>query len=428
MTCSSNRDISDGRKEPCAGRRRFLAQTGGAILCGVAGTAAAKATSDPQPPDAVERQRTSAPRVRVFLCGDVMTGRGIDQILQHPGDPRIFEGYVRSAREYVAIAEQASGPVPRAVDPAYVWGDALAELERARLDARIVNLETAVTDSGDPWPGKGIHYRMHPANVSCLTAAQLDCCTLANNHVLDWGYAGLRQTLETLRGAGLRMAGAGRDSAEATAPAVIDVSGGRRVLVFAYASPSAGVPTDWAARPHRPGLNVLDEAAPGAVERVAREVGLWRRPGDLVVASLHWGGNWGYEVPAEQRTLAHRLIDDAGVDVIHGHSSHHPRPIEVHSNKLILYGCGDFINDYEGIAGHEAFRPELGLMYLPEFDSMTGQLTRLQLVATRIRRLRVERAATEDASWLQERLNREARAFGTRIEAQPGGRYQLQWT
>jgi len=382
---------------------------------------------DSQSPDAVEK-RTSVPRIRVFLCGDVMTGRGIDQILQHPGDPRIFEGYVRTAGQYVAIAEQASGPIPRAVDPAYVWGDALAVLERARPDARIVNLETAVTDSGDPWPGKGIHYRMHPANVSCLTAAKPDCCTLANNHVLDWGYAGLRQTLETLRTAGVRTAGAGRDSAEAAAPAVIEVSGGRRVLVFAFGSPSAGVTTGWAARSHRPGLNLLDESAPGAVERVTRAVGEWRRPGDLVVASLHWGGNWGYEVPAEQRTLAHRLIDDAGVDVIHGHSSHHPRPIEVHRNKLVLYGCGDFINDYEGIAGYEAFRPELGLMYLPEFDSITGQLTRLPLVATRIRRFRVERASTEDAGWLQDRLNREARAFGTRIEAQPGGDYQLQWT
>jgi len=428
MTTSNARDLPDGRVDQHVDRRRFLARTGGAILCGVAGAVVASAATGQRSSGAVERQRTSAPRVRLFLCGDVMTGRGIDQILRHPGDPRIFEGYVRSAGDYVAIAEQASGPIPRAVDPAYIWGDALAELERAPPDARIVNLETAVTDVGEPWPGKGIHYRMHPANVPCLAAAKLDCCTLANNHMLDWGYEGLQRTLETLRAAGMRTAGAGRDLAEAAAPAVIDVSGGGRVLVFAYGSPSSGVTMKWAARSHRRGLNVLDECAPGAVERVAREVGEWKRPGDLVVVSLHWGSNWGYEVPAEQRALAHRLIDDAAVDLIHGHSSHHPRPIEVHRNKLVLYGCGDFINDYEGITGYEVFRPELGLMYLPEFDSRTGQLTRLLLVATRTHRFRVERASVEDASWLQDRLNREARAFGTRIEPQPGGVYQLQWT
>ena len=80
--------------------------------------------------------------------------------------------------------------------------DALAELERARLDARIVNLETAVTTVGDAWPGKGVHYRMHPENVSCLTGARIDCCTLANNHVVDWGYGGLADTLAALHRAG----------------------------------------------------------------------------------------------------------------------------------------------------------------------------------------------------------------------------------
>lgn len=114
-----------------------------------------------------------------------MTGRGIDQILPHPVDPRLYEPWVTDAREYVGLAERANGPVPRPVDFAYVWGDALAELDAAAPDLRIVNLETAVTRNDEPWLGKGINYRMHPENVACLAAARLDCCTLANNHVLD---------------------------------------------------------------------------------------------------------------------------------------------------------------------------------------------------------------------------------------------------
>lgn len=131
--------------------------------------------------------------VTLFLCGDVMTGRGIDQILPHPAEPHLYEPYMRSALGYLEIAEQATGQIERPADFAYIWGDALGELERARPEARIVNLETAVTVAEDAWPDKGINYRMNPANVRCLLAAGIDCCVLANNHVLDWATAGSRK-------------------------------------------------------------------------------------------------------------------------------------------------------------------------------------------------------------------------------------------
>lgn len=73
-----------------------------------------------------------------------------------------------------------------------------------------------------------------------------------------------------------------------------------------------------------------------------------RRPGDRVVLSLHWCGNWGYEIAREHRDFAHAVIDEAGIDLLHGHSSHHPMGIELYHGKAILYGCGDFLNDYEG--------------------------------------------------------------------------------
>jgi len=94
--------------------------------------------------------------ITLFLCGDVMTGRGIDQILPYPSDPRIYEPYMTSAQGYVKIAEEASGPIPKPVDFAYIWGDALEELRRADPDVRIINLETAVTNSAEFWAGKGL--------------------------------------------------------------------------------------------------------------------------------------------------------------------------------------------------------------------------------------------------------------------------------
>src|SRR5919201_6496684 len=72
-----------------------------------------------------------------------------------------------------------TGPIPKPAEPAYVWGAALATLQEASPDLRVVNLETSITRSCEFVP-KGINYKMSPQNIACLTAAQVDCCVLAN--------------------------------------------------------------------------------------------------------------------------------------------------------------------------------------------------------------------------------------------------------
>jgi poly-gamma-glutamate synthesis protein (capsule biosynthesis protein) len=365
--------------------------------------------------------------VTLFLCGDVMTGRGIDQVLATPSDPILYEPWIKDARRYVRLAEDAIGPIPAPVSAAYVWGDALAELERAAPAVRIVNLETAVTTSDTPWPAKGIHYRMHPANVPVLTAARVDCCVLANNHVADWGMAGLEETLNVLHRAGMRTAGAGGDLQEARNPAVLEAEGGRRILVIAMGSVTSGIPKRWQATEERPGVFLLPEPPEAVVPRVAEALERTRRPGDLVVASVHWGDNWGDRIPAEQKSLARRLIDEAGVAVVHGHSSHHAKGIEVYRGRLVLYGCGDFLTDYEGIGGHEEHRGDLALAYLPAVDPETGELQALDLVPFVSRHFRLERAPNEDAHWLADRLTSVSQPLGTRARPTRDGRLRLRW-
>lgn len=354
--------------------------------------------------------------VKLFLGGDLMTGRGIDQILPQPSDPRLFESYVTRATTYLELAEAANGPIPRPVDAGYPWGDALTELAQAVPDARIVNLETAITRSDDYWPQKGVNYRMHPANIGCLTAAEIDCCVLANNHVLDWGHAGLEETLAALEGAGLRSAGAGRDIAAAAAPAVLDIAGKGRVLVFAFGSPTSGIPPSWAATRSRAGINLLDDFSQQVVDEIARAIQSMRRPRDIVLASIHWGGNWGYDIADEYRVFAHRLIDDAGVDLIHGHSSHHAKGIEVYRGRPVLYGCGDLLNDYEGIRGHENYRGDLVLMYFVTMDLASGRLMDLEMTPLQIRQFRLNYPMDNDVEWLQDRLDRECARFGHSID------------
>jgi poly-gamma-glutamate synthesis protein (capsule biosynthesis protein) len=412
-------------------RRRFFDRAGRLLLGGVAaatvpGTAAAVSNRTGKVTQATEKSEAGAQGMTLFLCGDIMTGRGIDQVLPHPGDPVLHEGYATSALDYVTLAERANGPIPRPAEFAYVWGDALTEWARIAPDLRIVNLETAVTTRDDWQRGKGIHYRMNPANVPCLTAAGIDCCVLANNHVLDWGYAGLADTLETLRRAGLQSAGAGRDKAEAAAPAVLTTAKGR-VLVFSFGAQSSGIPPDWAAAAGLPGVNLLADFSPATLRRVAAQVKVVKRPADVVVASIHWGGNWGYAVPEAHQRFAHGLIDLCGVDVVHGHSSHHPLGIEVYRGRPILYGCGDFLNDYEGIAGYEAYRGDLSLMYFLTVDAASGRLLRLWMIPMQTRRFRLHRPSAEDTRWLREVLDREGRRLGSRVEAGPGGSLTLRW-
>jgi poly-gamma-glutamate synthesis protein (capsule biosynthesis protein) len=364
--------------------------------------------------------------VSLFLCGDVMTGRGIDQVLPYPSDPRLYEPHMSSAADYVTLAEAVNGPIPRRAPFSYVWGDALEELAGRQPAVRIINLETAVTTSED-YLAKGINYRMSPRNFPCITAVGIDCCVLANNHVLDWGEQGLLHTLDTIKTSGSKSVGAGRNLHEAAAPAVFPLPGGGRVIVFAFGSTSSGIPHGWSATGRRPGVNLLRDLAPEALGQIAQQVRAVRKPGDIVVASIHWGGNWGYDIPRSQVEFAHGLVDEAGVDIVHGHSSHHAKAIEVHDGKPILYGCGDFLNDYEGIRGYEEFRDDLGIMYFADIDVGRGTLVELSMVPLKIRNFRLNRAIPADAAWLGQTLTREGERFKTRVIPDNGRALKLAW-
>jgi len=146
-----------------------------------------------------------------------------------------------------------------------------------------------------------------------------------------------------------------------------------------------------------------------------------------VVASIHWGGNWGYAILHEEMEFAHNLIDLAAVDVVHGHSSHHAKGIEVYHGKAVLYGCGDFINDYEGIGGYEQFRGDLDLMYFVQMDPNTATLAGLRMRPTRMERFRVNRALQADTLWLRDMLNREGIRFGTTVEMEEDSSLILRW-
>jgi poly-gamma-glutamate synthesis protein (capsule biosynthesis protein) len=348
----------------------------------------------------------------IFLTGDVMTGRAVDQLLPHSGDPTLCESVVTDARTYIRLAEQTNGPIPSPVDYAWPWGDALSIVEQFAPDVRILNLETSITSRGEFAPAKAVHYRMHPRNVRCLTVIRPDVCALANNHILDFGYEGLTDTLQALRDAGIHTAGAGLALGEAERPVAVGC-----VVVASCGTGSSGIPRDWAATGHRPGVAYVPDMSDREASAVAERVLALKGPGDIAVVSVHWGSNWGYDVDSDQIRFAHKLIDE-GVDVVHGHSSHHPRPLEVYRGKLVMYGCGDTIDDYEGIGIFAAFRHELRLLY---FASVEPGGIILHMVPMRMRRMRLERAPDDDAEWLRVTVEQMSERFGTRVDRAADG-------
>jgi hypothetical protein len=175
----------------------------------------------------------------------------------------------------------------------------------------VINLETSITRSRAFAPGKAVHYRMSPGNLPCAAAARPDACALANNHALDFGHRGLADTLDALSGAGLQAAGAGRDAGEARRPVAVPVPGGGRMVIFSYGTGSGGIPADWAAAPGRPGIDYLPDLSDATADEVTGRARAAKRPGDVVVVSIHWGSNWGYGADPDQVRFARRLVDGA---------------------------------------------------------------------------------------------------------------------
>lgn len=368
----------------------------------------------------------SSNATRLFLVGDVMLGRGVDQILKFHCEPILYEGYITDARDYVKLAVEKNGPLPTDRTVEYIWGDALQVLDRFQPDVRMINLETAVTINSESWPGKGIHYRMHPKNVDVLQVAKLDCIVLANNHVLDWHYEGLKETLDSLQSAQLTTVGAGKTAEEAEKPAIFTLANNRRVIVFAFGHSSSGVPQAWRATATKPGVNYIEITNLKEISDLAEKIRSIKREGDVVVVSIHWGSNWDFDLESGQQRFAQKLIDEAGVDLIYGHSSHHVKGVEIYKGKLIIYGCGDFLSDYEGINGIGSmlgggFRDDVSFMYFPDLDAHSGRLLQLYMIPMRLKHIQVRHAKEQkDLDWLFNTMKRECQKFGTEIEKAEG--------
>jgi len=309
----------------------------------------------------------------IALAGDVMLGRGVAETIA-------LQGF------------------------AHPWGNLLPRLWEP--DLFLINLECALTSETQEWGDpsvKPFHFRADPSAVRTLRLARVDCATIANNHIADFGTAGLLETVRTLDAAGIAHAGAGSRQTAAQAPARL-LARQWRIAVVAFADQ----PPEWAAGPETAGLNYtpISTYPPqfAAIERALAEA---RTGADFVVFSAHWGPNMRSRPTALFRAFARRVVD-AGADIFWGHSAHVPQGIEVRNRKLILYDTGDFVDDY---AVDRALRNDLSALFLVRVG--TSGVEQLDLLPVQIGGCQVNLAEGQDRAWTLNRIARLSEEMGT---------------
>lgn len=314
---------------------------------------------------------------QIALTGDVMLGRLVDQYV------------IRNA----------------GMGPDTIWGDVLPLMSAA--DRRLINLECVISARGEEWRPhtKAFHFRAHPRAVDFLGAAKIDCVTLANNHVLDYGVEALLDCLNLLDQAGIKRTGAGRNLAAALEPAFIDIPGGRLAVVALTDNEP-----EWEATERSFGVNHVTYSDRGLGEpywsRLTQVFSYARRRADLVVVSAHVGPNWG--VPSTAMKVLARQLIELGADLYWGHSNHTPQGIEIYKGKAILYSTGDFVDDY---MVDQAERNDLSFLFV--LDVEHNRVARIRLHPVRIEKFRVRLATGSEEAFLQKTMQAKCAVFGT---------------
>ncbi|MCC6069489.1 CapA family protein [Massilia sp. GCM10020059] len=319
--------------------------------------------------------QAARPPVRVVFGGDVMLGRTVAAWIRRFGPHYPLKGVARQLRD---------------------------------ADLAVVNLECAITESLQRWKGepKAFYFGAPLAAVNALSDAGIDLVSLANNHILDYEFEGLADTLWQLHAQGIANAGAGADIGEALAPAVIERKGSRFAMV-AMCDHQA----DFAATPDRPGMAYIDFADESeALDLIEKVLAPVRNAGaDWPILSLHWGPNMVPEPSPLFRRIAHAAIE-MGWKILFGHSAHIFQGIEFYRGCPILYAAGDLVDDY---AVDPVLRNDHQLLYDMEIDN--GAVQRILLHPVFIGDCQARPATGAQFDFIARRITALSDAMGTKV-------------
>jgi poly-gamma-glutamate synthesis protein (capsule biosynthesis protein) len=300
------------------------------------------------------------------------------------------------------------------VAPEDLWATEIREICRG-CDLVVCNLECCIATRGKPTGrvrGKPFFFRGPPAAVGSLEAIRAGAVGLANNHALDYGEAALLETLDLLGGAGIAVAGAGRDDDGARRGATARATATRVGLVAA-----SDHPREFAASSDAPGIAYAD-LRHGVPEWLGAELARMRQECDLVIAFLHWGANMTSEPERWQRRAAGEL-QEAGADLVAGHSAHVFHGVGWNERGPLLYDLGDALDDY---AVDPRLRNDLGVLTLWRPEDAGGEL---ELIGLALDFCHTRLAEGEEAEWIAARLHSACEGLGTGVERTAEGRFRV---
>ena len=295
--------------------------------------------------------------MQIFFSGDVMLGRLVNNVLAN--------------NEF-----------------SYVWGDTIDIIKGS--DFSLINLECSISLRGKEWNKtfKVFHFRAHPDAINVLTSAAIDYVALANNHTLDYDVEALLDTVNLLSKNNISYSGAGKNIEEAMEPAFIKKklklksskmnstynydyeanNNSKNTITIGVISLTDNEP-QWEAKWNSAGINYIPITLDSKkyYYRLKNCIEKVRKQSDLVIVSSHVGPHFREKPSEKYVNFAHTILE-FGADIYWGHSNHMPQGIELYkhndNNKIILYDCGDFIDDY---AIDSNYRNDLSFIFLLHF-------------------------------------------------------------
>jgi poly-gamma-glutamate synthesis protein (capsule biosynthesis protein) len=204
-------------------------------------------------------------------------------------------------------------------------------------DLAMVNLETAITERGEPVAGKNFHFRSPAESFAALKAAGVHVVNMANNHALDYGPIGMEDTFDAIAASKLPVVGIGQNASEAYRPYRTVIKGQRIAIFGALDWLEPALIRQWTATDTQPGLAFSIDRA-----RLLAEVAAIRPDVDTLVAFLHWGVEETHCASPEQHGLASALLA-AGADIVVGSHAHRVFGAGRVGTSLVAYGLGNFV-------------------------------------------------------------------------------------
>ena len=336
-----------------------------------------------------------------FVQAESMDGLGnVEQVVECKGGEEVEE--VKNFQISLVGDLLMDGSIKRQIDKNgtdYPWEMVKAYFQND--DLTIGNLETSMTTKGSKWPDKLFNFRSDPRNLLSMEKAGIDVLTLANNHILDYGYNGLLDTIKHIDNTGIKRVGAGKNKEDAFKAAIIEEDG----LKIGILSASRVVPdVKWYATGKRSGLIGAYDVH---IKELLNEVEKLKKDVDLVVLSIHWGVERSAEPKDQDRILAKKLID-GGVDIIMGHHPHVLQGIEIYKGKPIFYSLGNFVFGTQGELTSNTMIAQINLV--------DGQMDNIEIIPFNIRLGRPVPVTEDIRKSKIAYLNKISKKFGVNID------------